>query len=119
MQDLLSNNPGFPLKDENAFSNLSEKDRIDLIGNVLKIFQVWFQNLIDVDFKLEVSQRSSGIQLKLRVFEFCGENSNGSFLIELFTILKSFLATAIKEIEDTDLNRNSSAYLQLKKASIY
>ena len=28
-QDLLSNNPGFPLKDENAFSNLSEK--IELI----------------------------------------------------------------------------------------
>ena len=38
-QDLLSNNPGFPLKDENAFSNLSEKDRIDLIGNVLKYFK--------------------------------------------------------------------------------
>lgn len=115
-QDLLSNNPGFPLKDENAFSNLSEKDRIDLIGNVLKIFQVWFQNLIDVDFKLEVSQRSSGIQLKLRVFEFCGENSNGSFLIELFTILKSFLATAIKEIEDTDLESKFISLSAIKES---
>ena len=68
-----------------------------------------------MDFKLEVSQRSSGIQLKLRVFEFCGENSNGSFLIELFTILKSFLATAIKEIEDTDLESKFISLSAIRK----
>lgn len=117
-QDLLNNNTGLLSKVENEFSNLSEKDRIDLIGNALRIFQVWFQNLIDVDIKLEVSQRSPGFQLKLRVFESCDKNSNGSFLIELFTILKSFLATAIKQIEEAGLETKFISLVAIKECMI-
>ncbi|RCK59169.1 hypothetical protein Cantr_07628 [Candida viswanathii] len=111
------NNSTHSLTSEREFDFLDDKLRAQLIENVIKIFRVWFQNIIDVNYKLrKAKDLTDDNDLCVKVFESSNEKGDMTPLVQLLTELKWFLNIALQRIEESPAGTQFLNLTSIKEA---
>ncbi|EGW34147.1 uncharacterized protein SPAPADRAFT_54332 [Spathaspora passalidarum NRRL Y-27907] len=87
-------------KHESEFDNLNPEVKADLIINILRIFHLWFKNIINTNEKLKGTNTSFGLttRVDLSVSLFSGGLDVLS-LVDLITKVKWYLKTTLQQIQ--------------------
>jgi hypothetical protein len=85
------------------FTRIDEELRLELICNILAIFQTWFKSLFKTNQILRKSKRRSLVDIVTKIFKLPGTNQllNDTHLQSLLQITKQYFDSYIKEIENT------------------